>query len=302
MEFTKPACSEEEHLRIMEERGLLIPDHDKVIHYLKYIGYYRLTGYCLPFQHGEKGDHTFLKGTSFDDVLGLYIFDRKLRLLVLDAIEEIEVAFRAVLSNTMSLAYGPHWYLDRNHFGNRYGNKRHRPYDHEKLLKEIDNTDNISLRHYRSTYSYPEYPPSWIVIEVLSFGTCSILFAHLRKRQIALASKELGLEPKLLVSWMQGLVVLRNLCAHHGRLWNWKFPHTLSTRGKIPEDLSGNFAQNNTFYEYACLIMYFLKLISPKTTWANKLSTLITEHKSLKISDMGFPEDWKDRIIWKNFL
>ena len=48
--------------------------------------------------------------------------------------------------------------------------------------------------------------------------------------------------------------------------------------------------------------MFFLKLISPKTTWAKKLSTLITEHKGLNLSDMDFPEDWKDRIIWKNFL
>ena len=208
----------------MEERGLLIPDPDKAVHYLKYIGYYRLTGYCLPFQCGEKGDHAFLNGTAFDDVLRLYLFDRKLRLLVLDAIEEIEVAFRAVLSNTMSLTYGPHWYLDKNHFGNRYGNKGGRPYDHEKLLQEIDNADNASLRHYRSTYSGPEYPPSWMVIEVLSFGTCSKLFAHLKKRQIALVSNKLGLEPKLLVSWMQGLVLLRNICAHHGRLWNRKFP------------------------------------------------------------------------------
>ena len=250
----------------MEERGLLIPDPDKAVHYLKYIGYYRLTGYCLPFQYGEKGDHAFLNGTSFDDVLRLYLFDRKLRLLVLYAIEEIEVAFRAVLSNTMSLTYGPHWYLDKNHFGNRYGNKGGRPYDHEKLLQEIDNADNASLRHYRSRYSGPEYPSSWMVIEVLSFGTCSKLFAHLKKRQIALVSDKLGLEPKLLVSWMQGLVVMRNICAHHGRLWNRKFPHTLSTWGKIPEDLSGNFAQSKMFFEYACLIMFFLKLISPDTT------------------------------------
>ncbi len=255
----------------MEDRGLRIPDPDKALHYLKYIGYYRLTGYCLPFQDGAAGDHSFIKGTSFDDVLKLYVFDRELRVHILDAIERIEVAFRAAISNTMSLAYGPHWYLDERHFGKRYGGKGQQTYDHAKLLKEIDKADSTSLRHYRETYTDPIYPPSWMVIESLSFGSCSMMFAHLRKAQIKLVSEELELGPTLLISWMQGLVRLRNLCAHHSRIWNRKFSHRLSIHGEIPGVLLENIDRDNRFYVYASLIVYFLRSISPGTSWAKKL-------------------------------
>ena len=158
LKYTKPACSVEQHLKILENRGLQVPDPDRALHYLKYIGYYRLTGYCLPFQGGVAGDHSFVKGTSFDDVLELCVFDRELRVHILDAIERIEVAFRAAISNTMSLAYGPHWYLDERHFGKRYGRKAKHTYDHAILLREIDKVDSISLRHYRKTYTDPIHP------------------------------------------------------------------------------------------------------------------------------------------------
>lgn len=302
MKYTKPAYSAEQHLKVLEKRGLRIPDSDKALHYLKYIGYYRLTGYCLPFQDSAVGDHSFLEGTSFDDVLNLYVFDRELRIHVLDAMERIEVAFRAAISNTMSLAYGPHWYLDEHHFGKRYGGRASQNYNHVKLLREIDKADSISLRHYRNTYTDPIYPPSWVVIESLSFGSCSMMFAHLRKTQIKLVSEEFELSPTLLVSWIQGLVLLRNLCAHHGRIWNRKFSHRLSVHGEIPGVLLENIYWDNKFYVYASLIIYFLRSFSPDTSWAKKLSRLIEVHQDIRVSDMGFPEDWKERELWENFL
>ena len=138
------------------------------------IPFYRV---LLPFQDNAKGDHTFVEDTSFDDVRELYIFDKKLRIHILDALEEIEVAFRATVSDMMSLAYGAQWYLDKRHFGNRYGRKRDRPFDHEKLLREINDTDSVPLRHYRRTYTDPIHPPSWMMIASLSYGlTQSIVF------------------------------------------------------------------------------------------------------------------------------
>jgi abortive infection bacteriophage resistance protein len=280
-----------------------VPRNDELIRgSLRYIGYYRLTGYCLPFQNGLKGDHTFNDKTYFDNVLTLYIFDRELRLLILDAIERIEVAFRAAISNTMSITYGSHWYLDKINFGNRYGNKGRKPYNHSILLAEINKADSISIRHYRNTYSNPKYPPSWMAIESLSFGTCSMMFAHLRKKQIRLVSNELDIKPTLLVSWIQGLVRLRNLCAHHSRVWNRKFSHSLSAYGDIPEELKDNLEPNNKFYAYTSVIMYFLKRISPDTKWAEKLVVLLNEHDKVRISDMAFPANWKERILWKDNL
>ena len=141
-----------------------------------------------------------------------------------------------------------------------------------------------------------------MMIESLSFGSCSRMFAHLRKIQIKMVSKEFESGPTLLISWMQGLVLLRNLCAHHGCIWNRKFSHRLSTHGEIPGVLLENIDRDNRFYVYASLIIYFLRSISPDTSWAKKLSRLIETHQEIRISDMGFPEDWKERVLWKDFL
>ena len=91
--YNKPAFNLEEQLDLLKSRGLDIPQPERALHYLKFIGYYRLSGYCLFYQ--EKPSHSFKHGTTFDAVLDLYIFDRQLRLLVMDAMERIEVAVRA---------------------------------------------------------------------------------------------------------------------------------------------------------------------------------------------------------------
>jgi len=126
------------------------------------------------------------------------------------------------------------------------------------------------------------------------------MFAHFRKPEIRMVSQALAVEPTLLISWIQGLVRLRNLCAHHSRVWNKTFSHSLSIHGKLPNELVGDLTPNNKMYAYVSVMMYFLKQISPDTKWAKKLVTLLDEHHKINISDMAFPLDWKERDLWKN--
>ena len=90
MDFTKPARTWDEQIDLLRSRGLHIPDREQARHYLSHINYYRLTGYRLPFE-ADGSTRRVKAQTSFDDVLNLYIFDREFRLLLLDAIERIEV-------------------------------------------------------------------------------------------------------------------------------------------------------------------------------------------------------------------
>jgi len=90
MHYLKAALSFPDQLAQLQQRGLHVTDPDRALHWLRRVSYYRLSAYFLPFKNGE----SFRPGTEFNDVAGLYIFDRKLRLLVLDAIERIEVALR----------------------------------------------------------------------------------------------------------------------------------------------------------------------------------------------------------------
>jgi len=97
MQYTKPPLSIEQQIELLKSRGLEIPDHEQAAHYLYHLNYYRLSGYMLPFQEGT--EHHFQAGTTFEHVLNLYLFDRKLRLLLMDAIERIEVSVRTPWAN-----------------------------------------------------------------------------------------------------------------------------------------------------------------------------------------------------------
>lgn len=113
--FEKPPLGLDELVDRLVDRGLTVPDRDRARRYLRHIGYYRLSPYTIPFQRGGP-DHLFRAGTGFDDVVDLYVFDRALRLLVMDALERVEVAVRAALTDHMSTTYGDsHWYINASH-------------------------------------------------------------------------------------------------------------------------------------------------------------------------------------------
>src|ERR1043165_4000504 len=116
IKFNKPALSLNHQLQKWQSRGLNIADLAKATHFLKVIGYYRFSAYALPFQDGSHPDKHFKFGTDFEQILSLYVFDRELRLLTLDAIERIEVAVRAGIINQMCINHGPNWFMDAKNF------------------------------------------------------------------------------------------------------------------------------------------------------------------------------------------
>src|SRR5690554_6690380 len=144
MDFTKPASTWDEQIELLRSRGLRIPDHDQARHYLSHINYYRLTGYWLPFE-ADHGTHRFKARASLDDVLNLYIFDREFRLLLLDAIERIEVSLRAQWAYHMAHQHGPHSYLDAGHATDLRLHARHLA----KLQDEISRSDELFIQHYQ---------------------------------------------------------------------------------------------------------------------------------------------------------
>ncbi|AWB35850.1 Abi family protein [Orrella marina] len=111
MKFNKPAFTDDQQLDQLIQRGVVCGDRAEALHYLGHINYYRLAAYWLPFE-ADHASHSFKPGTRFVDVLNLYIFDRELRLLVLDAIERVEVSVRTGWAYTLAHRYGPHAHLN----------------------------------------------------------------------------------------------------------------------------------------------------------------------------------------------
>ena len=294
--YTKKALSIDEQLSLLKSRKLIVNDPDRVCRYLRFIGYFRLSKYFAIFQKSFDPNPQFKPDTTFDDILDVYIFDRKLRLLIMDAIERIEVAVRATISNTMSVHSGGHWYLDRNHFRESY--KYNKLIEKIKFETGFENSKrrNESCKHYYETYNDPPLPPSWIVGEVLPIGSWSKIYDNLRTIKLQKnISKEFGMQPKVMVSWLRSITYLRNLCAHHARIWNRKFTITPIVAKEYKELLE----DNQYFYAQAVIINVFLTKIANNPHWQLRLLSLFKEYPQINTSLMGFPFDWKSNPFWK---
>lgn len=250
---------------------------------LETIGYYRLIVYCRALQDGDKRFHP---GISFADIIKLYEFDRRLRLIGLDAIERIEVALRASINNRLAVAHGPHFYMEPGHFD------RFRAF--QKFAGHAANAEHPLTRHYYDRYAAPDCPPIWVLTEVLSFGKLSVLFADLTIRNRKLVAADLGFSEGLLVSWLRCLADFRNRCAHHERIWNARMLASQPTLAKALPEL----CQQDRFYARAVLIVALLRVIEPGEAWRNQLKSFIAGHGFVNLTDMGFPAGWETMPFW----
>jgi abortive infection bacteriophage resistance protein len=319
LNYAKPPLSHGQLVDRLTERGLAVPDVTRAQRYLRHIGYYRLSPYTIPFQVPGT-EHGFRAGTEFDDVLDLYVFDRKLRLLILDALERVEVAVRSATTDQMALHRGgPHWYLDTAHFQHLDR--------HAKMLSLIEQTcrarlesdpeaptggldHRSALEHYLLNYGTPELPPSWLMVETLTIGQLNSLIANLRRRDDRSAiAASLGIKEPLLLSWLRSYVRVRNICAHHGRLWNaglGVYPALPRSAGvswlQAPEALSERPDRRKRLYPVLVSLQCILDTISPRSSWARRLSDLLNEHPRVPRRGMGMPDDWEADPFWSRHL
>jgi abortive infection bacteriophage resistance protein len=292
--FEKPAKIIEELIDLCENRGLVVDNREKARRFFQYAGYYRLSGYMLPFQKKKHGGdtHDFVDGTSINDIIDLYIFDRKLRLLVMDAVERIEVAIRSVISDTMSVAYAPHWFVNASNFKDSFGYEKFME-KVEEAVKEVGRHQTF-INHYTSTYDEPVHPPSWMLFEILHFGTVSKIYSGLPLPHQKDIAEQFGVHYKVLTSWLHTISSLRNICAHHARLWNRVF----GISPKRVKSLQEHFERNDRFYAQAVTIKVLLDKIAGHSLWAKKLKDLFGEYPNVPKNHMGFPENWDQSDLW----
>lgn len=299
-QYTKPALSIEQQVNFLMSQGLQIANTELAYHVLSTVSYYRFSSYLLPFKlpHQNGTPRQFNKIVTFEQVWQLYQFDRELRLLVADAIEKIEVAFRTALINVTSHRFHPFWYVERSYFKENKRPKKDFFDDYLKTIKTISmNKQEIFIQHYHKKYNEPEFPPVWMMIEALSFGSCSKMFDNIQSKEIRneIASV-LGQHTTLLESWIRSLTYTRNLCAHHSRLWNRWFviPPLIPKNSFITSHIEGNYR----FQLIAFIICELLKTISPESHWKQKLFDLFEQNEHYPGTAMGFDAHWKTDVIW----
>lgn len=299
--YNKPPLSLDDMLDRLEKRGMEIPDIARAKYYLAHIGYYRLSGYWFTFQmrHDPQNHNQFRPGTSFDTILDRYIFDRKLRIMIMDAVERIEIAARTAISDVMSLQYGAHWYQQNRHFtcagwhSTFLVNARREAGVYPNNLKR----QSQCVRHYIDKYE-PIDPPCWMLFEVISFGKISYLYQNLHNADKNAIAERFDMPRKILESWLHAASYIRNLAAHHNRVWN----HEFRIAPKIANAHKGHIQNPKRFYSYAVILHTLLQKISSRSQWGHRLNQLFAEYPEIPLRDMGFPDKWHEHNIWRNQL
>jgi abortive infection bacteriophage resistance protein len=293
--YTKSPLGVQGQISLLKSRGLQISDELRATRYLQNIGYYRLSGYMYPFLADTK-QHIYKIGTTFEDILNLYRFDRELRLLVFSAIEKIEVSLRSQIVNQFSVtSQDPFWYTKTSYFAD--------PVKHSAFLNNlsayINRSNDVFIKHFFNTYSNP-WPPVWIIFEILSMGQFSILYSILAKSpNRKTVADYFGIKETVFATWLHTLVYTRNICAHHARLWN----KDLRIPVKLPKKttnkwLSVSNLTNRKIYVVLAIICYLLDTITPHHHFRQKLKDLITKYPDTDITAMGFPQAWSSDPFW----
>lgn len=305
MKYNKPPLTIDDQIKLLQGRGLIIDDIEKAKRYLRNISYYHLSAY---FKFYQDNDDNFEEKTSFDDVLNIYVFDQKLRLLILDVLERIEKSFKCHLAYDLAMENDDsHWVLNEDLFESQGAyNTFVRP-----SLKNIAQSKEVCVIHYNKKYDQPSLPPIWIIIEILTFGNCVAIFRNLKLNWRKIIARDYFLGEKFFVNWIIGLARIRNICAHHSRLWNANINFRLKQRHKEYNIFFENEHAHKTAYtplfDYLVVMQIINCNFNPHSKWTDRLETIINEH-NINIKYMGFPSDWKNRfedikdIVVKNNL
>ena len=221
--YTKDSKTTTELVQLLKHRGLDIQNDSRAERYIENIGYYRLSAYMFPFLTEPKTAHIYKSGTTFDNVLRLYRFDKKLRMSIFNEIEKIEVAFRATLVSIVTdKAADPFWMTNPSFVNAGTLALIQREYKHS--------TEDF-IKHFKANYSNP-FPPAWILAEILPFGTITWIYRNLPGSYKKTIARKFSLHAPVLESWLNVVTLTRNSCCHHARVWN-------KVNSIIPNDMAG---------------------------------------------------------------
>ena len=298
--YTKPVTTIAQQIHQLKERGLQIADEKVATHFLSNISYYRLAGYWWPMQV-DKTNHTFKPNSRFEDVVALYNFDRELRILLFDVIERIEIALRTKMVNHLSIEHGFWWFQNADIFINT----REWVTTLANLEEELVRSKDIFIKDHKK--KHPDdlrFPPCIKTLEIATFGCLSRLYGNLRPNVASkdtIAKEFNTVNHTYLHSWLQSISQIRNVCAHHARLWNKTLTIKPNLLPKPPAAWIANVPpanEHNKLYIHVCCMKYLLDAVSPGHHYKTKLAELFIKYPNVDLAAMGFNPEWQQEPLW----
>lgn len=296
MKYDKPPLSLEEQADKLIGRGLIVAK-EFLISKLKNVNYYRLSGYLYPYrQPGDK----FKLGTTFERVWRSYTFDRRLRLLVMDAIERVEVSVRTQLIGFLAHSSGAFGYVNSTSLPNL----KFEDFNHwiEDVRKEATRSKELFVKHFKDKYGDLHSDlPLWMVGEIMSFGHLLTMYKGTDDKIKKDIAAYYGVSDEVLTSWLRTINVIRNICAHHGRLWNKELgvKPLIPRKNKFPQWHIPVEIKQNRVFGVLTILNYLLKIIAPQSKWKVRLFNFLEEYPEISRWSMGFPDSWKESELWK---
>jgi abortive infection bacteriophage resistance protein len=306
----KPAYSVANQISLLKQRGMLFRDEGNAPHFLENISYYRLKGYWWDMQD-DYTLHTLKPNTYFEDIVDRYNFDRHLRLILFDAIERIEIALRTKMIHHLAMNYGGLWYLNTTLFENTTITlpdgtvKTIHQNTLDELKKEFNRSQEIFIKDHRYRYLNQD-ADAWKILEVASMGTLSKLYKNLKHQlpEKACIAKEMGLNlHSELSSWLEAITYVRNIIAHHSRMWsrNMVKKPTEQLNNPVGQWFINPLTTVQTKKPFLIIssMVYLCNHVTPNHQIKSKILDLFNANPNIPIYKLGFLNNWKNEPLWK---
>ncbi|MBA7589070.1 hypothetical protein ES708_31145 [subsurface metagenome] len=288
-----------DQLQLLKDRGMLFRDETEALNLLRNISYYRLKGYWWDMQ-SDRVNHIFYSNTYFEDVIERYNFDRILRLILFDAIERIEIALRTKMIYHLSLSHSATWYLQSSLFVDTSKHTEHL----DNLQREFELSQEVFIKDHKRRYPNTD-PEAWKIMEVASLGTLSKFYKNLHHQlpEKSLIANEMGLNlHSELSSWLEAIAYVRNIIAHHSRLWSRNMVKRPIDNINNPTGLwfnrSFNQVQKKKPFLIISTMIYLCNKVTPNHNIKTKILELINNNPNVPIYKLGFLNRWDSQPLW----
>jgi len=293
-DYCKTPFTYEQHVDLLKSRELIVENQEDVIKFLKQVNYYRLTAYFIPFQ---KPHDVFISGTTFKTVVNLYQLDEKLREAVFATLTPIEIFLRTRIAYELSHKWGAFAQYDNSIFQNET--------EHTQWLVElneaIEDSKEPFLIHYKNKYQGFPRLPLWMACEIMSLGSLSSFYSHLTRDARLLVCSDVGIDHNVFRTWLHMMTFLRNICAHHGRLWSRNLSISPIIPNKNPQWQSIRFNNRKIFTSIAIMEWICRQVDLPlfKTEVVYQAMQEIADLDIRFAGWMGVPADRKIGMCWE---
>lgn len=278
----------DQQVKILIDRGLIVNDIELVKKFLNQINYYRFSGYLKLFLVNA----VFETNTVFEKLVEIYNFDYELRKLLFSFLGYIEVLIKTQLALELSLNISAICYIDKKNF-----------LDEDRFNSLQDNiNDSITKKYSKEPFIkhfQGDYLPLWVLVEIMSFGNISMMYANLTDSNKDLICKGyLNINKNYLKNYLYVLSNLRNVCAHQGRIYGKEFELAPKISNKDKSMLTfNNINVSNSNHKLFIYIFILIKLIkddSEKEKIIDELKLLFNKYPNIDIDKIGFVYNWED--------